>query len=384
MNESENTKSRNPMRLFAVLLTIIGIAALSTFFLKRPDGSLTKSSIRVGLLMPLTGDFSAYGVAMGDAVQLGVDEVNADGGILGQPLELAVEDTKSTPRESLNAFEKLTLQDGVNLVIGPMSSGEVLAVAPAAEVRKVLLFTPSASSPAITAAGDFIFRNVPSDVFEGAAMATVAATGLNLKKVAVLQVNNDYGVGVVAEFKKNLERLGGSVPIIEQYALDVRDFRTPLLRIKESAPSAVLFIGYKEMGVAVAQARELGIDQQFLSTAIFEDTDILAVAGKAAEGIIFTSITFDPQNPSPRAKAFTEAYKAKTGRTPDGYAASAYDALHLVAEAKRHERESILAALKQSGGKVFGPGGAAELLGMKPTTLASRIKALRLNRRTFE
>lgn len=329
MTEPAKTNYRSLILIGIILMVVASFA----FYSYVPSSS--QAGIRIGVLMPLTGDRAAYGVAMKDAIELARDEINRDGGLVGDKLELVTEDTKGTPRESINAFEKVTLKDGIDILIGPMSSAEVLAVAPNAEKRKVLLFTPSASSPDITNAGDYIFRNVPSDVYEGGAMASIAATELGLRKVAILQINSDYGYGVVKEFSKEFEKNGGTVELTEVYPDGARDFRTPLLRIKEAAPDAVLFVGYKEMGVAIAQAYEIGLNQQFLSTAIFEDPEIMDAAGKAAEGLIFTSITFDQNNPTPRAQSFSNAYKNKTGRSPDGYAASAYDAAHIVAEAIR-------------------------------------------------
>lgn len=344
MNTKQPSNSRTR---FLVGVALFFLAALIAFAVLRKPNSVDQP-IRVGVLMPLTGDRGSYGVAMRDAIDLAVEEINLGGGLLGQQIALIVEDTKSTPREGLNAFEKLSVQDHVGIVIGPMSSAEVLSVAPTAESRKVLLFTPSASSPNITAAGDYIFRNVPSDVYEGSAMASVAATNLKLKSVAILQINSDYGYGVVKEFKEGFERLGGAVSLVEAYPDGSRDFRTSLLKIKEANPQAVLFVGYKEMGVAVSQAREIGLTQQFLSTAIFEDHEILEASGKAAEGLVFTSITFDPANPSARAQAFVAAYEKMTGRKPDGYAASAYDAAHIIATAIRTAKTGDSSAVKDA------------------------------------
>jgi len=340
-------KSASNSRTTLLVGAALALAALVVFLTIR-NSTPADQPIRIGVLMPLTGDRGSYGVGMRDAVNLAAEEINSTGGLLGRKVVLVVEDTKSTPRESLSAFEKLTVQDRVGILIGPMSSAEVLAVAPSAESRKVLLFTPSASSPAITTAGDYIFRNVPSDVFEGSAMASVAATKLKFKSVAVLQINSDYGYGVIKEFKEGFERLGGTVRLVEAYPDGVRDFRTSLLKIKESSPQAVLFVGYKEMGVAVGQAREIGLTQQFLSTAIFEDPEILEAAGKSAEGLILTSITFDPANPSARAQAFVAAYEKKTGRKPDGYAASAYDASYVLATAIRSAKSSDPSAIKDA------------------------------------
>jgi branched-chain amino acid transport system substrate-binding protein len=274
-------------------------------------------------------------VAIRDGINLAVEEINAQGGLQGKPIKLIIEDTKGTTRDCVTAFEKLASQDKMRVVLGPMSSSEVLSVAPLAEQRHILLFTPSASAPAISDAGDYIFRNVPSDVFEGSAMAEIAFAKLNLKTIGILYINTDYGIGVVQTFRAAYEKLGGKVLAAEAYPDGTRDFRTHLQKIKEANPEALYIVGYKEMGTAVAQARELALPQRLLSTAIFEDPEILKAAGAAAEGLVFTSITFDPANPDPRAVAFTKNYRERFKREPDGYAASAFDAAYILAEAAR-------------------------------------------------
>ncbi|HNO77166.1 MAG TPA: penicillin-binding protein activator [Phycisphaerae bacterium] len=321
--------SWTPFRL--LIVTILGATLLLSAY-----GLLwQKSPATLGVLVPLTGDRAAYGVAIRDGIVLAVDEMNAQQGWAGAPIRLVVEDTKGTSRDCVSAFEKLTSQDKIGVVLGPMSSSEVLSVAPLAEQRQVLLFTPSASSPAISDAGDYVFRNVPSDVFEGGAMAEIAAAKLKLKTMGLLYINTDYGIGVVQAFRAEYEKLGGVIVAAEAYSDGTRDFRTLLQKIKEAAPEALYIVGYKEMGTAVAQKGQLALPQRLLSTAIFEDPEILEAAGPAAEGLVFTSITFDPSNPDPRAVAFTNNFRNRFNREPDGYAASAYDAAHILGEAVR-------------------------------------------------
>lgn len=318
--------------LLAIILGVLGAASVLAVYKPRWP---PPSDASWGVLVPLTGDRAAYGVAIRDGIALAVDEMNSQGGPNGARIRLIVEDTKGTTRDCVSAFEKLASQDEVGVVLGPMSSSEVLSVAPLAEQRHILLFTASASSPAISDAGDYIFRNVPSDIFEGNAMAEVAAAKLKLKTIGILYINTDYGIGVVQTFRTAYEKLGGKVGSAETYPDGTRDFRTHLQKVKEAAPEALYIVGYKEMGAAVAQARELALPQRLLSTAIFEDPEILQAAGAAAEGLVFTSITFDPSNPDRRAVTFTKNYKKKFKREPDGYAASAYDAAHILGEAAR-------------------------------------------------
>lgn len=323
------------MKRSVLILVALILAAVIFVVVRYKRNGDPGNGTRIGLLAPLTGDRAPYGVAVRDAALLAFSEINADLTIPGTPITIIVEDTRSSTKDCVTAFEKLASQDRVGVVLGPVASSEVLSVAPQAERQRILLFTPTASAPPISNAGDFVFRNVPSDTFESAAMAEIAATKLGLHSVAILQINGDYGAGVTKVFSDAYEKRGGKVTTVQVYPDSTRDFRTLLLKIREANPEAVYFVGTKEMGTAVAQAREIGLTQRFISTAIFEDPEILSAAGSAAEGIVFTSITFDPANPDPRAVAFAKAYRQRFNREPDGYAASAYDAAWILASAAK-------------------------------------------------
>ncbi|NJK85501.1 MAG: ABC transporter substrate-binding protein [Bacteroidales bacterium] len=149
--------------------------------------------------------------------------------------------------------------------------------------------------------GDYIFRNVPSDIYEGVLMANFSFDSLKFKKIAILFSNTEYGIGVKNSFTNQFSKLGGLI-IQESFSDGTNDFRTQLTKIKLQNPDAIYFIGYMELGNMIKQAHDLGIKSQYLTTAIFEDESILNFTAGAAENLIFTSITFDVTNPNERAK----------------------------------------------------------------------------------
>lgn len=289
-----------------------------------------KEIAKIGVVLPLTGDRAVFGMNSKKGLDLAVHEINASDSS-SIHIELVVEDSRGKSQVAVSAFNKL-VNEGIGIVVGPISSQEVLAIAPIAQSKQVILFSPGASSPEITHAGDFIIRNVPSDIYEASLMAEFAYDTLRLRKVAILYNNTDYGVGVENVFRKRLLEKGGDVYSLG-FPPDLLDFKSYLHRIKEYKPDALYFVGYTELGTMIKQAKEMGFSCQFLTTAIFEDQSILNVASNAAEGIVFTSITFDVNNPSPRAKRFVEMYNDSFNEQPDGYAAVAYDAIHIIYDA---------------------------------------------------
>lgn len=314
-------------RLVSIVLTMALITITLTIgCAKKPK------EIKIGAILPLTGDLGMYGTWAKQGIDLAVEEINIDGGINGLKINVIYEDNQGGAKEAVNAIRKLITTDKVPVVIGPLTSSAVSAVAPFAEKSKVVAISPTASNPEITHAGDYIFRNWPSDIFEGKVMAKFAFEELNLRKVAILYINNDYGVGANKVFAKHFSELGGTILITEGYEQGSTDLRTQLTKIKNKSPQAIYTPGYsKELGLILRQAREMGIQAQFLSGVDFEGPKTLEIAGEAAEGAIYATPGFDLKSENRIIQEFKAKYKSKYGAEPENFAAHAYDATRIVA-----------------------------------------------------
>jgi len=288
--------------------------------------------IKIGAILPLTGDAAKWGETSKNGINLAMEEINKAGGINGMKVKIIYEDDQGRVKAATDAMTKLSTVDKVPLVIGTLFSSATLAIAPIAEKNKVVLLSPASTAPKITEAGDYIFRNCASDIFEGKAMSHFAHDTLNLKKIAVIYINNDYGVGLKNVFEAEFQRSGGKIVVSESFEQGATDFRTQLTKIKASNPEAIYMPGYPpEMARILRQAKELGIITQFLSIVIFEDPKILEIAGNAAEGTIFSSRVYDPKSEETVVRKFVDAYIAKYGSEPDIYAGLAYDAMKIAA-----------------------------------------------------
>lgn len=286
--------------------------------------------IKIGSVLPLTGDAAKYGASAKKAIDLAVQEINLAGGIKGSKIIVIYEDDQASPDKGVSAFQKLITVDKVPVVIGAMPSSVTLAMAPIAEKNKVVLFSPASSNPKVTEAGDYIFRNDVSDVFEGVKMAEEVWERLGLKKVAVLYINNDYGAGIKDVFIRRFEELGGKIVDVETFEQGATDFRTQLTKIKQSNPEASYIVGYKEQIQILKQYKELAIKAQILATIMLEDPEIIQKVGDAAEGAIYTYRAYDPQSGQKEVTEFVENFKTKYGIEPDNWAAQCYDALKIV------------------------------------------------------
>ncbi len=307
----------------AVCLVLLIICAQSCKPIKE------ETVIKIGAIMPLTGDGAKYGETAKNAINLAIDEINEKKSTK-KKIEVIFEDSKGDPKTGVLAVQMLISTHNVPVIIGGLFSSVTLAVSPILNKNKVVLLSPTSSAPEITNAGDYIFRNCASDIFEGNIMAEFSIRKMKLEKVAILYVNNDYGLGIKDVFTTNYIKLGGEILISETFDQGTTDFRLQLSKIKKYNPDAIYIIGYKELAQLLRQSRELDINKQFLSTVMFEDPEILKIAGDSAEGVIYSARTYDPKSNAHNIKKFVKKYVDKYNVEPDIFAALSYDAIKII------------------------------------------------------
>ncbi len=288
--------------------------------------------VRIGVILELTGPLAPQGERSKRGMDLALAEINSERRILGRRTTLIVEDTKTDPKEGVAAFRKIVEIHKVPIVTGAIGSSIVMACAPIANEKKVVLFSAGATSPLIRNAGDYVFRNRLSGDVEVRAMADFAVNKLKIEKVAVIYVNTDYGAGNKDVFEKALAEHGGQTLLSEGFNQGESDFRSNIAKIKAVNPEAVYIIAHSiETAHFLKQAVELGLNTRFLSTIGVKSPDLWRIAGDAGNGVIYTVQKFDP-NASERSKAFTKKYREKYGEEPDLFAALGYDAIYILAD----------------------------------------------------
>lgn len=320
------------MRRLRTWISLAAVVALSIIVFSSCQQSTGGNEIKVGAILPLSGDAAAYGKTAQQGIELAIEQVNAQSAEKPK-ITVRYEDTQADPKTGVSAFRKLVDIDKVKVVIGDLPSSVTLAVAPVAEQSKVVLISPGSSTPKLTDAGDYIFRTAYSDIYEGAVLGRFAVDELKLKSLGVLYIDNDYGVGFTDEFAKTVTAEGSRVVGKEKFAQGATDFRAQLTKLSAAAPDGIVLLGYKELGRVLVQVRELGIKATLLSSVVFEDPEVLKVAGKAAEGVYYSYPAFNPNSQNANVKSFIEAYQAKFKDKPDIYAALSYDAAKLVSNA---------------------------------------------------
>lgn len=293
--------------------------------------------VKIGLLAPLTGFAAADGLSVMNAVQLAVERVNQDGGVLGKLVELVTYDDRADGKEAVALARKLIQQDGVVGVVGGSYSTPTRAVAPIFQDEEVPMVAAYAVHPDVTLAGPYCFRNGFLGMVEGKAAAHVAVAMLKGKRIALLTSDNDFGRTLVEGFKAYLaDHAQGAQVVSEQtYPMAEKDFKAYLSKIKEANPDVLFSSGYYfQTGPVVKQAREMGLNVQVIGEEGADSPKFLEIAGPAAEGfVIVTNLNRD--DPRPAVQEFIKTFEARYRIQPDMVGASAYDAFMIIVEAIR-------------------------------------------------
>ena len=288
---------------------------------------------RIGAMHAITGVAESYGNPIVQAMELAVAEINDGGGVNGRMLELVIEDSKCAAQDAITAYNKLTDVDGVRIILGTTCSGAMLGAAPLAEAEGVVLLSPSATSPDIATAGDFIFRTAINDAQLGVDTGnTLWEDGI--RTIATINETTDYAEGARRTSVAQFESRGGSVVAAESYASDVTDFRTQLTKLTADGPDAVYLAAQGEVsgGTIVKQLRELGYDGPIYSEVVPTNPQALGIAGEAATGL--KAIVPNPDLSTSAGMDFLDKFEERydTVATLPWFQASAYDGVYIAAQ----------------------------------------------------
>lgn len=280
-------------------------------------------NIKIGVVAPLTGEGATYGRAMKNGFDLAFE--NTD-------FQLIYEDSRLSAKDGLNAFNKLINVDRVEVVYGAAASSVTLAMAPMAEKNKKIVFSSISTADEISNSGEFIFRNVPSNLIQGNTAADFLIDDLEIREIAVLKENDDYGVSISNSFIAQIQKRNGEILAEESYVATDTDFRTQLLKIK-SAQAKALFIpgNYEESALIIRQAREMGFEAPIIGGDGSYSNELIKVAGNSSENFYCTHFGINEQLDF--YKGFVSAFRKKHNREPDVYEAYAYEAGLIIKDA---------------------------------------------------
>lgn len=355
---------KNGVSLLIALLVGVGIGYL--IWGQKPEPAMApeapekmlalQGEVTIGAIYPLTGDAAAVGLPVQKATQLAVDEVNAAGGVGGKKLVVAFEDGKCDGKEGATASQKLINVTKVKAILGGVCSGETLGFAPIANENKVVVISPSATSPDITTKGGaYVFRFSPSDALAGKIVAAYAMQDLKASRAAVISENTDYAQGLRRVFVESFSAKGGTVSADEVYSSGTTDFRTQVLKIKNLKVDVVYILPQAPAsGIAIVKAlKDQKVDAKLLTAEVLIGAEVAKDNKEVLAGVTGFEAFFDEKGDA--AAKFASAYKAKYNEelAHAFYQANAYSSVYLVKELiekNGEDGEKLQAALSTLSG----------------------------------
>ncbi len=319
--------SKTTKIVIGAIIAIIVIGGIWYVAAKQPKQF---GNIKIGVVLPLSGDIAIYGDSVKNAVLLAVENSG-----IKDKVQLVIEDDNSCDKNSdVSIAQKFVNIDKVNAVIGPMCSSATLATLPVTDPAKIIMVSPTSTSKIITKSGyNFFFRTMESDSAK-AILAANFAYGKGYRKAALIfDIANDSFLQQKQDIKETFTAAGGAIVEEESFRTKDVDFRSQLTKIKNSGADIVIVGGFPtESALVIKQARELGINLQIMGAGAETGTpELITLAGSAAEGFIFPT---SEASTNKEHSDFINAYKAKFGEDPQGYgSAEGYDAAMLLVKA---------------------------------------------------
>jgi branched-chain amino acid transport system substrate-binding protein len=317
-----------------LIISVIGALILAVLYLfPHSKESARQEVVRVGAILPMTGNAANYGELMKRGITIAMDEYASTWKPASPRLEVVIEDSKSDPKDGVSAMQKLLQIDKVSVVM-PALSSVVLACAPIAEQNHVVLLNCPANSPKLRGAGEFVFNIAILSDQESEVLADYAYNKMGARSVGIFFVNNESGRGYRDSFASKFSAFGGVVKASEGHEQGTTEFRTIIEKFRAAQVDLVFMTSYySESALFLKQAKELGYHNKWLSYASVDTPDFLQLAGDAANGLVFSQPGFNAHSDEPLSKEFDGEYRKRYGQDPDFWTAQYYEGTRLMAAA---------------------------------------------------
>ena len=303
--------------------------------------ALAADTIKVGVVLPLTGSQAKFGEIEKNSFMLALEEINAAGGVNGKMIELVMEDDTGKPDVGRSAIEKLITQDQVSVVTGGYSSSVTFAMAAVAQQRKVPFVVVTGSDDKITEQKwNYVFRLNPPASEYPKALGSFLQEVVKPQSVVILYENTNFGQSSSKAFVKDCEEMGLKIMMKEGYEAGAVDFKPLLTKVKAANPDLIYMISYvMDASLLMRQAKELDINPRLFvgGGAGFTLPEFVKNAGPAAE-YVFSATLWTETVPFPGAKEYTKKYADRFKDETEYHGAEAYAGMYVVADALKRAK----------------------------------------------
>lgn len=311
--------------------------------------SAARADITIGLVAPLTGPVAAYGDQVKNGAQAAVDAINEKGGILGEKIVLKLADDAGDPKQGVSAAN-LLVGEGVKYVVGPVTSGVAIPASDIFAENGILMVTPTATAPDLTARGlTNVLRTCGRDDQQAEVAAAYVLKNMKDKRVAVIHDKGTYGKGLADAFKAAIN--AGGLQEVQYNALTPgeKDLSALVTRIKADNVDVIYFGGYHpEGGLLARQLHDGGVKALIIGGEGLSNTEFWAIANEAGAGTLFTNASDALKNP---ASADAVKVLKDKGIPPEAFTLNAFAAVEVLKAGiekagKADDTAAVTAALK--------------------------------------
>ncbi|UUP15906.1 ABC transporter substrate-binding protein [Nitratireductor thuwali] len=344
-------------------LLLSGAVGVGLFIGSAATASAQSCEITVGSVLSITGSMAAIGSAIGDAGKLAVDHINEAGGVNDCTVRYILRDDQGSPNVGVDAAKTLVEIEEVPVLLGAIQSGVSMPILTSVTVpAKVTQISCCSSAPSFTALAaeggtdGYWFRTLPTDRPQAAVLANIAAER-GYKKIAVVYVNSDYGVSLARSFKRDIEKLGGTVTSMTAYNQEQASYRAEVNAAFQGEPEALFLVAFPADGATVTREWiSFGGPQKFVfSNALRADEFVDAVG---AEYLTEALGIDNAQVEGESVDAFNKAWEAAFGSAPNGPGLhTMYDAAAVALLAMEQAGEADGTAIRDNIRKITGGDG---------------------------
>lgn len=295
----------------------------------------SSDTIKLGFLGAKTGQVANYGIPGEKGMQLAIEEINANGGVLGKQLEGVYEDNKGQTKEINAIATKYVTRDKVVAMVGDPCTGLTKSAAKVAQDNQVVLFSAGATGEGVVEIGDFIFRNTLLDKFAVPVVVDWMMNKQGWKNFAVItSLNNGYSTALTPVFTKNIKAQGGKIVMEDSINDGETDFTAQITKLKQADADVLVFTGYyTEAALLMNEAKKKGLDIPLIGGDGLYGQDLAKLGGSAVEEKVHFYCGFSTDQPSKETEKFLKNYRAKYKEDPDMFSAQYYDAVMILAQA---------------------------------------------------
>ncbi len=317
------------------------------------SSALAAGSIKIGLLLPLTGSNAPFGQIQIKSARMAAEEINTGGGVKDKKIELIIADTQGNPDGGRAAIQQLIQQDKVLVIGGGLSSSATWATSAIAQQNKIPFVVTSAAADKITEQGwEYVFRlNQPLGEHLGALASFLSTVATDIKTVAIVHANSLRSSAAARRFFRSRGALGLEPVIRERFETSTDDFLPLLTRVKAKNPDLIYAVADDANSAAllVRQAKALKLNPKLLvgEGNGFAQPGFARQAGKASNHMVRTAF-WTPLVPHRGSGAFDERFLDRYKTPPGHYGAEAYAGIYVIADALKRARVLTSATVRDA------------------------------------